>query len=149
MQRKHKNLFVIAVVFFLGLGIFLGILSPYKISYNFLSAANGLRTSGDSSIYLNQTGPHLGDYVNFTVTYPKTLDHYGIRIQVLCYQNGSLVYAEAGSYAQSFLLGGAMSLWYIGGGPASCVSDLYYWSYKGSQKFNWLVSTAFDALGKR
>jgi hypothetical protein len=27
------------------------------------------------------------------------------------------------------------------------VADLYYWSYQGGQKFNWLASVEFDAGG--
>ena len=92
--------------------------------------------------------PHLGDYVNFTVTYPKSLDNKGVRIQVLCYQDGNPVYAEAGPYSQDFLLGGAMSDWFLSGGSATCHADLYYWSYNGGQKFNLLASTNFDSLGR-
>ena len=89
--------------------------------------------------------PHLWDYVTFSATYPKTPDHYGVRIQVLCYQDGNLVYGEAGPYSQQFLLGGAMSNWFLSGGASSCHADLYYWSYNGGQKFNPLASTNFDA----
>ena len=89
--------------------------------------------------------PRLGDWVTFTVTYPKTLDHYGVRIQVLCYQNGNLVYGEAGPYDQAFLLGGAMSPWYMNDGSATCHADLYYWSYNGGQKFNPLAWVEFAA----
>ena len=86
--------------------------------------------------------------MTFTVTYPKTLDHYGVRIQVLCYQNGNLVFGMAGAYDYQFLLGGSMSQWYLNGGDAECHADLYYWSYNGSQKFNQLASTTFAAAGK-
>ena len=93
--------------------------------------------------------PRLGDDVTFTVTYPKTLDHYGVRIQILCYDGaGNLIYGEAGPYTQAFLLGGAMSIWYQTGGPAHCRADLYYWSYNGGQKWNGLAYTTFDALGR-
>ena len=93
--------------------------------------------------------PHLGDYVSFTVTYPKTLDHFGVRIQILCYDaNGNVIYGEAGPYYQEFLLGGSMSIWYQTDGPAHCSADLYYWSYQGGQKWNGLANTQFDALGR-
>jgi hypothetical protein len=115
--------------------------------------------SGDpASIILNvpaQSGavstpwaPKLGDTVTFTVSYPKTLDHYGVRIQVLCYQDGALVYGEAGPYNQGFLLGGAMSTWYLNDGAADCHADLYYWSTNGGQKFNQLATVAFSALSR-
>lgn len=92
--------------------------------------------------------PALGDTVTFTVTYPNTLNHYGVRIQVLCYQNGNLVFGMAGPYNYAFLLGGSMSQWYLNGGAASCHADLYYWSTNGGQKFNELAWTDFDATGK-
>ena len=99
--------------------------------------------TGDATIW-----PALGDSVTFAVTYPKTVEKYGPRIQVLCYQDGALVYGEAGPYYQSFLLGGASSDWLNNSpGPASCVADLYYWSYQGGQKFNWLASVEFSAGG--
>ena len=92
--------------------------------------------------------PKLGDSVTFGVSFPRSAQKYDPRIQVLCYQNGDLVYGEAGPYYQEFLLGGAMSLWFLGDGAASCHADLYYWSYQGSQKFNLLASTEFDAAGR-
>lgn len=123
------------------------------------SLAAASKTTEPSTIILNAptgtsaptTGtltPRLGDYVSFTVTYPKTLDHYGVRIQVLCYQDGNLVYGMAGPYDYQFLLGGSMSQWYLNGGPAECHADLYYWSYNGGQKFNLLATTTFNADGR-
>jgi len=99
--------------------------------------------AGDAAIW-----PAIGDSVTFAVTYPKTAEKYGPRIQVMCYQNGVLVYGEAGPYYQAFLLGGGSSPWLNHSpGPATCVADLYYWSYQGGQKFNWLASVQFDAGG--
>ena len=99
--------------------------------------------AGDAAIW-----PAIGDSVTFTVTFPKTAEKYGPRIQVMCYQNGTLVYGEAGPYYHAFLLGGASSDWLNHSpGPATCVADLYYWSYQGGQKFNWLASVQFDAGG--
>jgi|SoiMetStandDraft_2_1073263.scaffolds.fasta_scaffold124397_2 hypothetical protein len=93
--------------------------------------------------------PRLGDYVTFNATYPKNLEHYGVRIEVRCYnQNGTLVYGEAGPWNQPFLLGGAMSTWFLTNGDAHCVADLYYWSYQGSQKWNFLAETQFQAYAK-
>ena len=64
------------------------------------------------------------------------------------YQDGNLVYGEAGPYSDLFLLGGAMSIWYLNDGPAICHGDLYYWSHNGGQKFNFLASTSFEAAGR-
>ena len=121
-----------------------------------VTAGPGRPTQTGATINLNipntptaTTGwPALGDSVTFNVTYAKQLDKFGVRIQVLCYQDGNLVYGEAGPYNQAFQLGGAMSVWLQGGGPADCVADLFYWSYNGGQKFNWLASTNFAAADK-
>jgi hypothetical protein len=92
--------------------------------------------------------PNLGDMVSFTVTYPKSVDKYAPRIQVMCYQNETLVWATAAHYYEGILLGGASSPWVNDTpGPAHCVADLFYLTYHGSQKFNWLASTEFDAGG--
>jgi len=90
--------------------------------------------------------PRLGDTVNFTSTFPDSLSKYAVSIQVLCYQNGALVFATAGLYDRSFLLGGTTSPWLQNGAGATCNADLYYWSTSGT-KFNVIASTQFDALG--
>jgi hypothetical protein len=92
--------------------------------------------------------PRLGDYVSFNATYPKNLDHYGVRTQLLCYQNGVLIYGEAGPWNQQFMLGGSMSTWVLTNGEADCVANLYYWSNNGGQKFNFLAETQFHAYAK-
>ena len=100
-------------------------------------------TSQDSTIF-----PSIGDSVSFTVSYPKTAEKYGPRIQVICYQNGQIVYAEAGAHYQAFQLGGFSSPWLNNSpGPASCRADLFYFSYSGGEKFNLLASVEFDAGG--
>src|SRR5262245_36031352 len=80
--------------------------TPSTITLNQVSALSTAADGADSTIE-----PSLGDYVSFTVTYPKTVEKFGPRIQVLCYQNGTLVFAEAGPHYQSFLLGGGSSPW--------------------------------------
>jgi hypothetical protein len=114
-----------------------------RTRHNRLECAVTATSRTDGAIF-----PKLGDSVTFGVSFPRSAQKYDPRIQVLCYQNGDLVYGEAGPYYQEFLLGGAMSLWFLGDGAASCHADLYYWSYQGSQKFNLLASTEFDAAGR-
>lgn len=87
----------------------------------------------------------LGGWVLFDTSVPKSVEKFDPRVQVLCYQDNTLVYGEAGPRSQAFLLGGASSAWLVAGGPAHCVADLYYWSYQGVQKFNWLATVEFDA----
>ena len=107
----------------------------------------------DSSITLNQgsaglasTAPHLGGSVSFTVVYPGNVKTP--RVEVLCYQNGSLVYGEGGSPSDSFLLGGGGSLWLTAGGSANCVANLYYFTWNaGTPGTTYLATTSFDAAG--
>jgi hypothetical protein len=90
--------------------------------------------------------PTFGSYVSFTTTYPKSVRIP--RIEVLCYQNGSLVYGEGGGVTDQFLLGGSMSLWLqAGGGAADCVANLFYFGSKaGQQTYEWLASTSFSSV---
>ena len=80
------------------------------------------------------------------------------RIYVRCYQNGSLVYGEAGGASDTFTLGGGWSIWVAnGGGAAQCYADLYYfkvagtnreWNGRGQQEYVWLATTPeWDAAG--
>jgi hypothetical protein len=94
-----------------------------------------------------QATPTIGDSVNFTTVIPTNVQNP--RVEVLCYQNDSLVYGEGGAPTDSFLLGGGGSLWlYDGGGAASCVANLYYFTWKGGQPATvYLATTSFDAAG--
>lgn len=107
-------------------------------------------TTADASIALNTStsariaAPSLGSSVTFTVTYPTSVKTP--RVEVLCYQNGALVYGEAGSPGDTFVLGGGGSLWLTAGGSASCVANLYYFTWKAGQPATtYLASTSFDA----
>src|SRR5438094_2962699 len=106
----------------------------------------------DPSISLNTppgaTGvqPALGDYVTFTTVVPGNVQNP--RVEVLCYQNDVLGYGESGGPDWAFQLGGGASLWKAAGGPASCVANLYYFTWKGGQPATvYLATTSFDATG--
>ena len=110
----------------------------------------------DSSITLNQggtslaqTAPRLGSTVSFTAAYPTSIKNP--RVEVLCYQNGDLVYGEAGAPTDTFLLGGNPdrgSIWRTTLGPASCVANLYYFTWKaGEPAATYLATTSFEAAG--
>ena len=107
---------------------------------------------GPASIVITDPDPHLGEYVTFSVTAPKS--HYDKRVQVLCYQqidldpDLDLVYAMAGPWDDAFQLGGGSSYWFEHDGTASCQADLYYWTYNHVQQFNLLASTTFEAQGR-
>jgi hypothetical protein len=88
--------------------------------------------------------PTLGGYVTFVTTYPSNVQNP--RIEVLCYQGGTLVYGEAGGVSDSFLLGGGGSTWLTNGGAADCTANLYYFgTHAGQQTYNFLASTTFPA----
>ena len=117
-------------------------------------AFGGVATAGKrsnavagASISINQSGAHLGDWVTFTYSVPSTVTNP--RIQVMCYQNGAIVYGEAGPAGQSFLLGGGGSVWRTGGGAANCTATLYEWDWHPVQRFVPYAAASFDASGAR
>jgi hypothetical protein len=102
--------------------------------------------------------PSLRSTVTFTVSVPKNINNP--RVELMCYQAGSVVYGETGSVAQAtadgtdplgysgFLLGGGGSIWLTVGGPADCTASLFYFGqHAGVQTFNALASTSFSAGG--
>ena len=101
-----------------------------------------------SSITLNQAQPALGMTITFSVVYPTNIKDP--RIEVMCYQNGTMVWASSAPVGSGFLLGGSSSPWISnGGGPASCVANLYYyvWNGNNSQYYHLLATTSFSAAG--
>jgi hypothetical protein len=110
--------------------------------------ASGKRLNQSPGIVLEQSDPHLGGLVTFAVTYPREVRYP--RVAVRCFgADGSLTYAEAGSYDHAFLLGGAGSDWLRQGGPAHCTAELFYFTSKGSrpQEAHSLAWTDFEAAG--
>ena len=102
-----------------------------------LASVDGARTFAAAE-------PHLGSWVTFTSTYPTSVKNP--RIEVLCYQGGTLVFAMAGSVDYSFELGGGWSPWLDAGGESDCTANLFYFGWKaGNQTYNWLASTSFHA----
>jgi hypothetical protein len=88
--------------------------------------------------------PALGTYIHFDTVYPTTVKNP--RIEVLCYQDGRLVFGMAGGVTYEFLLGGGGSIWLDVGGAAHCDANLYYFAYRqGKQTYKLLASTGFDA----
>jgi len=115
-------------------------------------AAKGGKKVGDlatpaPSITLNEADPHLGSAITFAVTYPSQVKYP--RVAVRCYQDGSMVYAEAGPSDHVFLLGGASSDWLRVSGPASCTAELFYiiWNGSNTQEVVSLAWTSFSAAG--
>ena len=106
-----------------------------------------MRGSTVPTIAINQAPVALGDTVTFTTTgIPKKVKIP--RIEVLAYQDGALVYGEAGGVSDSFLLGGGGSIWKDRGGPADCVANLFYFDNSGpTQTYVRLATTNFHAEG--
>ena len=88
----------------------------------------------------------LGGWVLFEVEAAKQqFDRYRLSVQVLCYQEGHVVFAGSMRPEYAMLLGGYVSPWLESGGPAICVADLYYWTH--ANKLVVLATTDFDAAG--
>jgi len=114
--------------------------------------ASGSGTIGlasvDGSAGFARVQPHYGGTVTFSSTGTGRLKNP--RTYVRCYQNGVLVYGEAGGANDTFTLGGGWSLWVAnGGGAAQCWADLYYfksgnheWNGSGQQEYVWLATTS-------
>lgn len=77
----------------------------------------------------------LGGAVKFDAVYNYKFIDFP-RIQVLCSQDGVLVYGEAGPVGHEFILGGASSDWLRAGGPADCHADLFHFLGPGGQDWN-------------
>lgn len=104
-----------------------------------LATVNGARTGAGSV-----PQPTLGSWVTFDSASPTNVKIP--RIEVLCYQGGSLVYGEAGGVNDSFKLGGGGSIWLTNGGSADCTANLFYFGWHaGTQTYNKLASTSFAA----
>ena len=103
--------------------------------------------ASSASIALNEADPHLGGYVTFATSYGNMKGEP--RIQVRCYQNGSMGYAEAGGVSFAFLLGGSNSAWKTGGGAAQCTAELFelVWNGNSMQQYTALATTSFNAAG--
>ena len=118
-----------------------------------LTASAGKNTA--SWISLNAGGgdgvaaaaqPSLGSTVTFSVGYPSNVNNP--RVEVLCSQAGELVFGMAGAPNEEFQLGGGGSIWKDRGGPADCVANLYFFSWKrNTPTSTTLASTSFSAGG--
>ena len=109
------------------------------IGLNGVTDSSGARLDGEGR-------PNLGDYVTFSTIVPKNVNNP--RIEVLCYQDGQLTFGMAGAIDYAFQLGGGGSPWKDGGGPAECVANLYYFSWKANTPTApQLATTSFSAGG--
>ena len=81
--------------------------------------------------------------MSFTSTFPDTLSPDGVYIQVLCYQNASIVYAANGYYNQQFHLGGSSHRGCSTAEPLTAAPTCTYWG----RNRNIMATTEFDAQG--
>ena len=100
-------------------------------------------TAATSSITLNQSNVSLGDWVTFSFSVPDGVR--SPRIQIMCYQNGAVVYGMAGPATDAFELGGGSSAWRTNGGEADCEAIVYEWDFKPVQTFVPYATTTFHA----
>jgi hypothetical protein len=104
------------------------------------------------TISLNQANPRLGDWVTFS--YSQVPHVKDLRVEIICSEMisgvNTLVYGEAGPADQSFLLGGAGSLWLYEYPTTSvaCLATLYSWDFHPSETFIAYAKTTFSAAGK-
>jgi len=115
-------------------------------------AAGTLEMSGTSR--LATLAPAKGDNVSLSATYSGVRKQDAVRVQILCYKDIGVVYADAvtlGGSPQtvSFTLGQnsttATSVW--NGGNAHCVGYLYSVTNVGGGNTQQLASLGFDATG--
>ena len=106
----------------LALAVFLlvGIAATTYSVNNLTSFQSEAKGKPSSSITLDQTEPHLGDWVTFTTS------GRGNRIQVACYSDSGLevIYGAFQPTGTTFLLGGTDSAWLSRGGSADCYAWL-------------------------
>lgn len=92
-----------------------------------------------------------GQTIGLDASYQGTKQQDAVRVQVICMQDGSVVYGD-----NSVLTGSPSTVWFVLGepnngtsvwtsGPASCRSDLYVVS--GGAKVTFLASVGFEAAG--
>lgn len=110
-------------------------------------AARKPRQPVASSVVLDQAAPHLGDWITFSFVVPDTVK--SPRIQVMCSQDGVVVFGAADAATASFELGGGSSPWRTNGGAADCVATLYEWDWRPVQTFVPYAQVAFSAGDRR
>lgn len=108
------------------------------------------------TIAIDSSSPALGDIVTFTTTTSGIKGNQNPRIEITCYQDNVLTYAEAHNVTptypapwdgSSFQLGGGSSQWLTDGGPANCNAILYYWDNHPTQHQVILATMSFSAGG--
>jgi hypothetical protein len=122
------------------------------------SVSGSISLAGVNGTYAARTTPSLGDTVTFDVSVSSNVNNP--RVEVMCYQDGKVVYGETGSIGQArgdgtdslgyngFRLGGGGSIWKDVGGSASCKATLFYFGKKnGQQVFVPIAWDPFDATG--
>jgi hypothetical protein len=101
-------------------------------------AANAAKPSSTpATISLNQTDPHLGDYVNFTVSYNEK-KNASVAVSITCSQNGTPVFVDLAftgpGQSPYIFLGGLSSPWVTNGGSADCEAHLASYIWHGGQE---------------
>ena len=130
----------------LGLALALTLVVPLSTLAGKNTASWIALNTGSGEGFAPAADPSLGGTVTFSVGYPNNVNNP--RIEVLCYQDGDLVFRMAGAIDYEFLLGGGGSIWLDRGGAADCVANLYFFSWKrNTPTSTTLASTSFSAGG--
>ena len=139
---------ILALLLLLGLALTIYAINQVRTLKSEAASPKTTAATTTASIKLNESNPHLGSTVTFTTTYPKSVKYP--RVAVRCFQNETMVYAEAGTYDHAFVLGGASSDWLRAGGAASCTAELFYFIWHGNnpQEYYNLAWTSFNAAGQ-
>ena len=110
-----------------------------------------LAMTSQSARLVAGSGPAYGQASGFDASYQGVKQQDKVRLQVICMQNGGVVYADVTNLTGSpsttwFTLGqptNGASVWTSG--SASCRSDLFVVS--GGSKITYLAAVFFDATG--
>jgi len=103
-------------------------------------------SAGRSSIFINETAPHFGDKVTFSITETRQRPWVYVR----CYQSGVLVYSHTNDYSPESITGqvftmGPTTVWQDG--AANCTAQLLD-KTKGKFPGRALATTSFEVLDK-
>ena len=110
-----------------------------------------LAMTSQSARLVAGSGPAYGQASGFDAAYQGVKQQDTVRVQVICMQNGSVVYGD-----NTVLTGSPSTVWFTLGQPtngtslwtsgsASCRSDLY--TVAGGNKVTFLANVTFEATG--
>ena len=154
MDSNHRigqiiNL-ILALLLLLGIALTVYAISQVKTIKS--EAASPKTTPTTSTITLNESNPKRGDTISLILTSGiKPAGNITVNTRVLCFQSEKIIYqyaqwlpkgTDVNSWLPKFTLTDA--LWTSG--SASCIADLYYYTWKGQVETGivYLAHTTFN-----